>query len=148
MVRPRLLAEVCRSGRGWPPGVDHVADPAADPAADLLSSRCSCSIRQLLAEEAGGLEHQDRDQDPEDEGVRPVRREEAVTERIDEAEDERAEHGALQVADPAEDGRRERVEAEPEAEVPDRRVVVEDLDDAGRTRQRTGDQEGDARSSG
>ena len=152
-VRPIVRRALPPQRRAIVPGhrrgrVGDVAEPAAEPGADRAASRRSCPVRQLLAEEAGRLEDEDRDQDAEDDRLRPVRREVAVTERVDQAEHEGAEDGALEVADPAEDRRRERVQAEAEAEVPDRRVVVQDLDDTGRAGQGAGDQERDARSSG
>ena len=97
----------------------------------------------MLPEEPGRPEDEDADQDAEDDRVRPVGRQVAVTERIDEPEHDRSDHGSLEVADPAQHGGGERVQAEPEAEVPDRRVVVEDLDDASGAGEGTSDEERD-----
>ena len=62
-------------------------------------------------------------------------------EDLDERDDEAAEHGAGEVADAAEDGGRERLEAGVEAEVEPDEPEVLTLEDAGRAGQRAADEE-------
>src|SRR5215211_6837806 len=98
--------------------------PRSD-AAPAWGARCSslhsCAIRHLLAEDALGPEDEDRDQHREDDRAGPVapRRgpRETLVEGLNQADHDRAEDGAAQVADPAEDGGGECDQAELEAAV-------------------------------
>ena len=96
----------------------------------------SCPLSNLLAEQAGRPEDEHDDEDHEHERPR-AQREQAERGRgdLDEADDEAAERGAGDVADAAEDGRGERLEAGLEAEVELDVAEVEALDDARRAGQ-------------
>src|SRR5947199_1486256 len=76
-------------------------------------------LRRDLAEDALGLEDHDHDEDREDDGLAPLLAEpHAVVQVLDDPDEEAAEDGARQVADPAEHRRGERDEAQAEAGVP------------------------------
>src|SRR3954465_4481928 len=106
----------------------------------------SASLRRPLAEQALGPEDEDQDQYREHDRLGPVAAGgpwQAFVERLDEPDTDRAKDRAGQVADSAEHGGRERDQAELESlVVPDVRHVQR-VEQAGRARQRAGDQEGE-----
>src|SRR4029078_7091406 len=79
------------------------------------------TLRGALAEQALGPEDEDRDQDPEDDRAGPVTarrpQERTLVHSLDHPDDERAENGAVEVADAAEHSGRKGDQAELEARV-------------------------------
>jgi hypothetical protein len=107
---------------------------------------CSFSLGRLLAQQTLWTEDEDSNKDCEDDRARPVtaRREprEALVEGLDEPDDERAQDGAGEIADTAEDGRGEGDQAELEARVV-ADVVLEEEHEAGHGGEPTRDEERD-----
>src|SRR5581483_5241541 len=101
--------------------------------------RTSGAFRCPLAEETLGAEDEDQDQDREHDRLRPVAARhvpgQAVVVRLDEADRERAEHGAGQVADAAEDGGGERDQPQLEAGVVADLVEVQRVQEAAGARE-------------
>src|SRR5436190_19203054 len=87
-----------------------------------------------LAEEALGPEDEDQDQKGEDDRLGPVAARgmpvQPLVERLDQADQDRPEDGAREVADPAEDGRREGDQAQLEALVEADRPGIERVEQA------------------
>src|SRR6266550_6657895 len=104
--------------RSTPP-IDHRRARLCRPAVSMSDRATLATFRCPLAEEALGPEDQDQDQEGEDDRLGPVAPRgvpaQPLVERLDEADQHRAEDGARQVADPAEHGRGERDQAELEA---------------------------------
>src|SRR3954469_19071080 len=100
-------------------------------------------LRRRLAEDALGLEHHEHDEDPEDHRLAPRRAgAERVVYVLDDADEETAEDGSVEVADPAEHGRGEGDESEPEARVPPGDAVGLHEEHAGRAREGAAEAEG------
>src|SRR5918911_2214977 len=94
-------------------------------------------FRRDLAEDALGLEDHEHDEDREDDRLAPRLTEaHAVVQVLDDPDDEAAEDGAGEVADPAEHGGGERDEAQAEAGVPPGEPVGLQVEDAGRAGER------------
>src|ERR1700704_5742283 len=87
--------------------------------------------RRCAAENPGRAEHQDENQDREDDDVGPADRDELAAQRLDEPDQDAAEHGARDVADPAEHRRGERPQARRVADDEAGIVVIEAEDQAG-----------------
>src|SRR5882757_1540406 len=87
--------------------------------------------RRRAAENPGRAEHQDENQDREDDDIGPADREELAAQRLDEPDQDAAEHGARDVADPAEHRRGERPQARRVADDEAGIVVIETEDQAG-----------------
>src|SRR5262245_60710019 len=111
----------------------------------LLISAPLATFGRPFSEQALGPEDDDQDQDREHDRLRPVAPRhvpgEALVERLDEADAQRAEHRAREVADPAEHGRGERDQPELEALVEPHLGEVEDVRQACRPREAAGDEE-------
>lgn len=98
----------------------------------------------FFAEQAGGLEHQHDDQHDEGEDVLVMAAEEAAAQvadiarpqRLDDAEQDAAGHRAGEVADTAEHGGGKRLEAEHEAHLVMRDLIVGADHDAGQRAER------------
>src|SRR4051812_34991291 len=98
----------------------------------------SASLRRPLAEQALRPEDEDQDQDREHDRLRPIAAGspwQAFVERLDEPDADRAEDRAGQVADTAEDGGRERDQAELEALVVPDVGHIQRVEEAGRAGQ-------------
>src|SRR4051812_38451036 len=110
-----------------------------------IARRTSDPFRCSLAEQSLGTEHEDEDQDREDDRLGPVAAgavpAQTLVERLDEADAERAEHGARQVADSAEHGGGERDQAELVARVVTDLPEVEGVDEPAGAGECAGDQE-------
>src|SRR5665213_4628224 len=100
-------------------------------------------LRHSFAKQARRSENQDQDEDREDHDVGPLRalRNVLRRERLDQADQEAAEHRARDVTDAAEYRGRKSLEAGFEAVEEPGRAVVNAADEAGRARQRAADQE-------
>src|SRR4051794_28145948 len=82
----------------------------------LYSGSGSATFRRPFAEQSLGTEDEDEDQNREDDRLRPLRARrmprETLVELLDEPDEDCAQDGAREVADPAEHGRGERDQAE------------------------------------
>src|SRR5438270_7032798 len=113
-VRRAIAGSASQRARLRPsaPNALHQASEIAPP----TTRRTSGAFRRSFAEQPLGAEHEDEDEDGEDDRLRPVasRRvpDEPLVEGLDESDENCAEHRAGQVADAAEDGGRERDQAE------------------------------------
>src|SRR6266536_4983308 len=120
--------------------------PATAPAADRWTAAGSSAIGSgslggRFAKQTGRLEDQRQDQHPEHDRLGPARIDQVITPGRDDADQQPADEGTVQVADPAEHGGGERQQAVAKAlEVPDLGVVGA-VDQAGRAGQRSTDQE-------
>src|SRR5690242_19133096 len=101
-------------------------------------------LRGALAEQAGGLHQEDEDEDGEGDGVLPGGADVAGDELLGEAEDEAAEHGALHVADAAQDRGHERLEAGHQPHQGLHLAEGARVEDAGHRRQHRPEHEGEA----
>src|SRR4051812_2876981 len=124
---------------------DSPTAPSALHHAREIARRTSDAFRCSLAEQSLGTEHEDEDQDREDDRLGPVAAgavpAQTLVEGLDEADAERAEHGARQVADTAEHGGGERDQAELVARVVTDLPEVEGIDEPAGAGERAGDQE-------
>src|SRR6266849_2683323 len=140
-VTRRTVPDLGGSGAAPPPDPPTASLTRGEGAAiwSLLSPGGSRSrlVRSALAKESLRPENQDQDQDREDDRVRPARRDVLVAPRGEEADQKSAESGPGHAANAAQHGRGEGAEAGLVAHPPHPDVVVEALDEAGRSRERT-----------
>src|ERR1700730_7181294 len=84
----------------------------------------SSGLPRLLTEQTARAQDHDGDQVAEDDRLGPLRAQAGIGQRLDDADDQPAEHSTADVADPAHDRRRERDQSGLEAlEVPDVRLI-------------------------
>ena len=136
---PAAGAGPTRSGAGAP-----AAPPASAPSRTTTEERAHGRVRPsggVHAEEAGRPEDHHGDQDREDDDVRPLDAEELSAERLDEPDDQRAGHGARDVADPPENRGGEGAEPGLVADVERGEAVVEAEEEAPRPGQRRAQEE-------
>src|SRR5258706_13746907 len=124
-----------RASRSGPPS------RRRDPPRRSVVTAISGALARGRAEEAGRLEDQDHDQEAEDDDLLPARVDVVGIQADHDPEDDAADRGALQVADPAEDRGGERLQAERRAVEPPRLAVIEGDDQAGSTGARPGQEE-------
>src|SRR3954449_13379092 len=115
--------------------------PLIRPPSRARRTAPSSGLPRLLAEQSLRLEDHDQDQVGEHDHGGPVAADPAVGELLDDPDDEPAEHGAAEVADPAHHRRGEGDQAGAEAlEEPDLRLV-ERVDETRRAGQEAAEQE-------
>src|ERR1700688_533587 len=117
-----------------------------DRCPSAVSERNSARMRSgtgghLDTEEADRTEREDEHEDREDERLAPFTPEQRPSEHIDDADEETADAGADDVADPSKHGRGERDDSKMESDVPFEDAVVDAVDDRGRRRERRTDEE-------
>ena len=109
-------------------------------------------LADRFAEQAGGPEEQDDDENDEGEDVAILRadgaarqaRQQAGAEGLEQAEQEAAEHGAGDAADAAEDRRGEGLQADDEAHAEDRHAIVAGIEQPGDRAEAGADEEDEA----
>src|ERR1700760_3554537 len=110
------IARLDHGGGPLPPA------PAAPPAA--VRATRSSGFPRLLTEQTARAQDHDGDQVAEYDRLGPLRPQAGIGQRLDDADDQAAEHSTADVADAAHDGRRERDQSGLEAlEVPDVRLI-------------------------
>src|SRR5205085_5431341 len=113
--------------------------------APLTTRRMSGPFRRSFAEQPLGAENEDEDEDREDDRLRPVASgrvpHEPLVESLDESDEDRAEDRAGEVPDAAENGGRERDQAELVARVVADLPEVERVHEPARAGERAGDEE-------
>ena len=139
------IAIPARCGPAERPSARAAGCAARPPRAASASSPRSSALRRAFAEEPFGPEDEDQDQDREHDRLGPVGAGrvpvEAFVERLDAADQDRAEHGAGQVADAAEHRGGERDQPELEALVEAHGRHVERVEETCGAGERAGDQE-------
>src|SRR5712691_1173574 len=125
-------AAISAAGFAWVSAAIATADPDGS---DLLDFRS--------AENAGGQEDQDHDEDRKRRNVLVLDGKIGGPEGLDQADEEAAEHGARQRADAAKDRGGERLDAGDEADEEIDHAVIEQVHDAGDRGERGADHEGE-----
>src|SRR6202048_3137772 len=107
---PAIAATAIRRPAGLPTRSRQMASGRLGASSGVAVIR-SGPARRRAPENPGRAEYQDENQDREDDDVGPADRDELAAQRLDQSDQDAAEHGARDVADPAEHRRGERPQA-------------------------------------